>query len=383
MTDFAPSLKDSTDAPVWDGSLQPPVAQPVRELLWGGGPVRLLLWGAGPAHLRVLESLRKKPIPNAEITLLTQHAQVFQSRRLAGYIANKYRLGQCLTDVEPLLKGTGVRWAGRQGRAMDAASRTLLLDDRQVLDYDVLSINIGAQPFREAVERAMPGAREHALFVPPLEGFVDLWPKVCDLGRSRALRIAVVGHCSVGFELALAVRQRLPHAAVTWIPAPQDSAHDDADGVVRRMRAILRTQRVTVIYDPVAAISHDDVILASGARLACDVPLLVLSQATPAWLQDSGLLGSADSAHSLGQHIMTDAYQRSTSHPEVFFVQQDSAVLAQNVRAVLQPGSSPMRPIPPTPAQFFYAGSAHALASWRGRCVQGRWVGWLKQLLHA
>ena len=316
-------------------------------------PVRLLLWGAGPAHLRFLKSLQKAPIPHAEITLLTPHSQVFSPRMLAGFMANEHAISKCLTDIEPLLQGSNVRWAGRQGRAMDAASRTVLLDDRQVMDYDVLSINIGPQPHREAVERAVPGAREHGLFVPPLEGFVNVWPKVCDMGRSRALRVAVVGHCTVGFELALAVRQR--------------------------MLAALRAQRVTVLYEPVAALERDDVVLSSGARLACEVPLLVLSQSTPAWLHDTGLADSREGAMSLGQHILTDAHERSTSHPEVFFVQQDSPVLAHNLRAAMNAEPAQLRPLPVPGPRFLYGGEQHALLCWRGHCAQGRVVGWLKQ----
>ncbi len=346
-------------------------------------PVRLLLWGAGQAHLRFLKSLQKKPIAHAEITLLTPYTQLFQPRKLAGYIANEITLAQCLTDVEPLLRGTGVRWAGRQGRAMDAAARTVLLDDRQVLNYDVLSINVGPQPYREAVELALPGAREHGLFVPPLEGFVNLWPKVCDLGRSRALRIAVVGHCMVGFELALAVRQRMPTAAVTWVPAPQELASGIHHAVLQRMLSILRAQRVTVLYDPAAALSRDEVLLASGARLTCDVPLLVLDQVTPAWLQDTGLAFSARDAHPLNAHVEIDAHQRSTSNPEVLFVHQDSTVLAHNLRAVMEAEPSHLRLPKPNTVQFLYAGASHGLASWHGHCVQGLWVGWLKRLLRA
>lgn len=387
MTDSAPTPEQNVAEQPWHASLTPPSAtaslNPVRQLLWGAGPVRLLLWGAGPAHLRFLKSLQKQPIPNAEITLLTQHTQVLQPRKFAAYVANDCKLEQCLTDVAPLLSGTGVKWTGRQGRAMDAASRTVLLDDRQVLDYDVLSINIGAQPYREAVEQAMPGAREHALFVPPLEGFINLWPKVCDLSRSRALRIAVVGHCSAGFELALAVRRRMPTAAVTWVPAPQEPPRDYSDGMLQRMLAVLRVQRVTVLYDPVAAFARNDVVLASGARLACDVPLLVLAQATPAWLQETGLTNSEQGPHVLGQRILTDAHQRSTSHPEVFFVQQDSEALAGNLRAVVQSEPSNLRPPRPAPAQFLYAGASHALVNWRGHIAQGRWVAWLKKLARA
>lgn len=380
MTDSALNPEE-TIAPLaqLDPDATPPTTSSTR-------PARLLLWGAGPAHLRFLKSLQKQPIPGADITLLTQHSQVLQPRKLAAYVANERTLAQCLTEVAPLLRGTGVKWTGRQGRAMDAASRTVLLDDRQVLDYDVLSINIGAQPYREAVEQAMPGAREHSLFVPPLEGFVNLWPKVCDLGRSRALRIAVVGHCSAGFELALAVRQRMPTAAVTWVPGPQEPPREYSDVVLQHMLALLRAQRVTVLYDPVAALARDDVVLASGARLACDVPLLVLAQATPAWLQDTGLddsMHSAQGAHALGQRILTDAHERSTSHPEVFFVQHDSTALANNLRAVMQSDPSKLRPLRPAPLQFFYAGASHAMVNWQGRCAHGRWVGWLRQLAGA
>jgi len=329
--------------------------------------------------LRFLKSLQKAPIPHAEITLLTPHSQVFSPRMLAGFMANEFSIAQCLTDIEPLLQGSSVRWAGRQGRAMDAASRTVLLDDRQVMDYDVLSINIGPQPHREAVERAMPGAREHGLFVPPLEGFVSVWPKVCEMGRSRALRVAVVGHCTVGFELALAVRARMPTAAVTWVPAPQEPPRDYSDALHQRMLATLRAQRVTVLYEPVAALERDDVVLSSGARLACDVPLLVLSQSTPAWLHDTGLADSADGTMSLGQHILTDDHERSTSHPEVFFVQHDSPVLAHNLRAAMNAEPAQLRALPAPGMRFLYAGAQHALLCWRGHCAQGRAAGWLKQ----
>lgn len=302
---------------------------------------------------------------------------------LARFMANEVDVSQCLTDIAQLLQGTGVRWSGRQGRAMDADSHTVLLDDRQVLDYDVLSINIGAQPHREAVERAMPGAREHGLFVPPIEGFVQMWPKVCEMGRSRALRIAVVGHCLAGFELALAVRQRMPTAAVTWVPAPQDPQHDYSDPLHQRMLATLRNQRVTVLYESVTAFERDDVVLASGARLACDVPLLVLSQSTPAWLQDTGLADCADSSLALSQHLLIDPHQRSTSHPEVFFVQEDSLVLPANLRAVMNAEPEQLRVAKPPQTQFLYAGADHALAVWRGHCAQGRLAGWLKQIFKA
>ena len=91
--------------------------------------------------------------------------------------------------------------------------------------------------------------------------------------------------------------------------------------VGRKIAATLASTGTPAMFVHPAEASHgdlgmitgDDVVLASGARLACDVPLLVLSQSTPAWLHDTGLADSADGVLSLGQHILTDAHQRSTS----------------------------------------------------------------------
>ncbi len=340
-------------------------------------PEHLVLWGMGPAHIRLLEHFKRHPLAHVRITVLTSQSQAFAPRKLARYVANDLPLADCMVDLEPLLQQDKVLWTGRQGRGLNAVSRSILLDDGQTLRYDVLSINTGPVPHREAIEVAMPGAREHGLFVPPLEGFATLWPKVCGLGRSRALRMAVIGAGTEGFELALAVRQRMPTASVTWIIGPQQAgAADDPETLRQRMLQLLREQRVTVLYETVAALTRDDVVLASGARLACDVPILVLARTPPAWLSPSGLAVQ-------GEAMVADAFERSSSHPEVFHVWQDSEVLAANVQATMQSEPGKLHAAKPPTLRFLYAGSRHALVAWGGQSMQGRAVAWLKQFLQS
>ena len=348
-----------------------PAARPYRQ------PEHLVLWGLGPAHLHLLEHFKRNPLPHVRVTVLSQQTQTFTPRKLARYVANELTLAQCMRDAEPLLQQDGVQWTGRQGRSLNGVSRTVLLDDGQTLGYDVLSINTGPLPHREAIEAAMPGAREHGLFVSPLEGFVPVWPKVCDLGRTRALRMAVIGPGIESFELALAVRQRMPTAAVTWIIGPhhgEDRGYSET--LHQRMLQLLREQRVTVLYENVAALTRDDVVLASGALLACDVPMLVLSRSPAGWLATSGL-----SLQVGGSGVETDVHERSTSHPEVFHVWRDSPVLASNVHALMRSAPQKLQATPVAGAQFLYAGASHALLAWGGQCFQGRTVAWLKQFL--
>jgi len=144
----------------------------------------------------------------------------------------------------------------------------------------------------------------------------------------------------------------------------------------QRMLQLLREQRVTVLYENVAALTRDDVVLASGALLACDVPMLVLSRSPAGWLATSGL-----SLQVGGSGVETDVHERSTSHPEVFHVWRDSPVLASNVHALMRSAPQKLQATPVAGAQFLYAGASHALLAWGGQCFQGRTVAWLKQFL--
>jgi NADH dehydrogenase FAD-containing subunit len=127
-------------------------------------------------------------------------------------------------------------------------------------------------------------------------------------------------------------------------------------------------------------------MLASGARLACDAPLLAIGAQAPAWLAGSGL--ALDDAGFLA----VNACQQSLSHPHVFAagdvasrldaphprsgvhaVRAGPALLA-NLRAALQ--AQPLVPYTP-PARtlnLLACGARYAIASWGNWSFEGRWV---------
>jgi selenide,water dikinase len=182
----------------------------------------------------------------------------------------------------------------------------------------------------------------------------------------------------------MAIRQRMPLAAVTWLPGPSEPQHSYPDKLHQHMRAALKSQRVDVLFEPVTALTHDDVWLTGSTRLACDVPILFIPQSAPEWLESSGLdtaemlrFGEAPSAT-----VATDAFERSSNHPHIFFVDEDSSVLAHNLSAALSPEKPhALRAAPKDPLKVLFAARHHAIAYWRGRSAQGRWVKWLKRYL--
>ena len=357
---------------------------PTQEPAAAPSPKRVVLWGAGLANLHFLAAFAKHPTPHTLITLITPLSTAINPRSLAEWVAGTLPLDACATDIAQVVERSGVQWIQNNAVALDAGDKTLLLDDGRSLAFDFLSINTAAKSQGDSIEMNLPGVREHAMFVAPLEKFASLWPRVCALGETRPLRISVIGAGTQVFELAMAIRQRMPLAAVTWLPGPPESQQSYPETLHQHMRAALKAQRVDVLFEPVTALTHDDVWLTGSTRLACDVPLMVLPQSEPEWLQSSGLetaeflrFGEAPSTI-----VATDAFERSSNHPHIFFIHEDSSVLAHNLSAALSPEKPhALRAAPKDPLKVLFAARHHAIAYWRGRSAQGRWVKWLKRYL--
>lgn len=350
----------------------------------------LVLLGAGHSHVQVLATWAAHARPGVQVTLVAPHPRPLYSDMLPGLVAGRYTLNECVIALEPLLKNTGMRWLKCRAAALDANAGTVTLDNGEQIGFDWLSINTGPVQDRLRIEQALPGAREHGLFVRPLEAFAALWPEVLALASSRALRVAVIGGGAAGVELAMAIRHRLRLASVTLVTGDAGVASRYSPAVQARVRKALKRRHITVLPDLAVGIQTGELLLGSGASLACDVPVIATGAQAPAWLGGSGL--ALDEAG----FITVDACQRSTSHPHVFATGDVSAridrppahngvyavragpALARNLAAVVA-GLAPRPHQPPANIlNLLSCGDSHAIASWGRYAAQGRWAGYLK-----
>lgn len=350
----------------------------------------LVLLGAGHAHVHLISSWATRALPGVELTLVTPQPRQIYSGMVPGFVAGHYALEDCTIELPPLLKNTGIRWLHRSASALDAQARSITLDDGSTLAYDWLSINTGPVQDRRQLEQSLPGCREHGLFVRPLEVFATLWPQVLALASTRALRVAVIGGGAAGIELAMAVRQRLRLASITLVSGGAPVAAHYPPSVQRHVLKALKRRNITLLLDRASGIQSGEVLLGSGARLACDVPLLATGAQAPAWLAGSGLALDAQG------FVAVDACQRSSSHPEVFAcgdvsTRMDRALARNGVHAVragpalaailaaVLSGNEPRAHQPPQHTlNLLSCGDRHAIASWGPYAAQGRWVWWLK-----
>lgn len=348
---------------------------------------RLVMLGGGHAHVHVLAAMAREPMPRVKSVLVTPHARQIYSGMIPGWVAGHYGLDQCAIALEPLARAAGTELALASAVAIDAAQRTVTLSDGRVAEYDALSIDTGSLFDRDAIA----GAREHGLFVRPIEHFVVLFDDVLKLADQRALDVVVVGGGAAGFELAMALQHRLgtggvERARICLVTGESSVLPGFGEAVRQAAQRQLRRARITVVNQRCVEIGASHALLDNGARLACDVPVLALPGVAPPWVGGSGL------ALDPGGFIATGPTLQSASHPQVFaagdvaarsdmtlprsgvYAVRAGPALALNLRRFLaggelQPWKTSLRSL-----YLLSCGERRAIASWGSWCVQGRWV---------
>ncbi len=357
------------------------------------GARHIVLIGAGAAHLQVLAQLAAQPLAGTVVTLVTPYSHQMVERMVPGFMVGRSTPDTFTIALQPLVQRGGTRWITQNVTSLDVAQQTIQLDDGKSLRFDWLSINPSPSQDRAQVELTIPGAREHALFVRPLGTFATLWPRVTELGDSRALRIAVIGAGAGGIEMAFAVRQRLAQAAVTLLSGHAPPAARFSQAVQQRVTQLLKKHNITVLNDVATGIKAGFVQLGCGADLACDVPLLATGSLPAPWL--------ADSALALDEHgrVAVDTALRSTSHPNIFAAgdvsacmdhapanrgapnSQDGSALAHNLAAAVAGNVQASRPVKADRLMLLACGDRYAVGSWGRYSFEGRWVWRLKDRL--
>ena len=345
---------------------------------------KLILAGGGHAQLSVLRALAQRKM-DREVTLITPGRYQMYSGMLPGWMAGHYALDECRIDLLPLAEQAGVHIIQSRVAGIDAAQHRLQLADGSELGFDQLSLDVGS----EIDTVRLQAAGERLLPVKPLENFVAQWPRIVQAATEKSdYRLVVVGGGAAGVELAFAARHafatRALRAEVTLVASDQGLLPGHADGVKRRVRALLR-QRGIALYQAQALGDEDGVQLSTGAHLAADCILAATGARPAAWLAQTDL------ARDERGYVLVDAQHRSVSHPDVFAagdvcMRTDVQLPRSGVHAVfagpvlahnlLAENDAPLLRYRPRRKSLYLlaTGPQHAVASWGPFSAQGAWV---------
>ena len=347
----------------------------------------LVLLGGGHAHVHVLKALAANSMAGAHVTLVSPFPRQMYSGMVPGVVAGHYAVDDCVIPLPPLASAAQASFIETAATGIDTSTKTVSLANGETLAYDVLSLDTGPVMDRDVIA----GAREHALFVRPIEHFTELWSALLALAQTRRLDVVVIGGGAAGVELAMALQHRLGTlmasgarvSLVTGGPPPLAS-HPAA--VQSRVTQALKQRQITVFDDTCTEVRAEGVVLGSGARLACDAPVMAVGTSAPAWLRGSGLALDAQG------FVATGASLQSTSHADVFaagdvasrvdaphsksgvYAVRAGPPLEANLRRFI--GGGALLPYQPQQRSLnlLACGEKYAIASWGPWAVQGVWV---------
>lgn len=345
----------------------------------------IVLIGGGHAHALVIKMWGMNPVPGVRLTLISQDTDTPYSGMLPGLVSGHYTFEQTHIDLYALCSWANVRFVCAKVSGLSTTRKSVTLQNRPPIEYDLLSINTGSTP---NIERTL-GAAQFATGVKPISQFYEKWLKLKDkISRAKTpLNIALVGAGAGGFELLLAMQHSCEkingghRPKFHWIVSKDKVLTSHNKNVQQHAIALASKLGISIhCHFKVAQVT-------AGQLLSDDTPAKTLSvdeviwctAASPAtWPANAGL--ATDDAG----FIAIDNQLRSTSNKDIFaagdvatqiaaprpkagvFAVRQGPVLYKNlIRAVLQ---QPL--ISHQPQQHFLSllatGDKQAIAS-RGR----------------
>jgi selenide,water dikinase len=351
---------------------------------------RLVLLGGGHAHVEVLRELAERPDDRWEVTLVTPYPWLTYSGMVPGLFAGHYEIDQCTIDLRALAERAQATLLTAMAIRVDTTDREVICDNGTNVPYDVLSLDVGSEPFGHDVR----GVERHAVVIRPLEKALKGWSDVIVRAREgRIGAVSVVGGGAAGVEIALAMEYRLrQELGLAWahVRVITNTGHvvpEFPEGARARLTRKLRRRNVGIhIGSAVTEVGPDYVRLEQGLEFASDAVFWATGGAAPPWIRASGF-----STDDRG-YLLTNDRLQSVSHPDVFgagdcaavegrphakagvFAVRAGPALAANLRAAL--GGAALRPHATSPRYLALVstGNRHAVAVWNGWSWEGGWV---------
>jgi selenide,water dikinase len=314
----------------------------------------LVLIGGGHTHALVLRRWAMDPLPGVRVTLIDPGPTAAYSGMLPGFVAGHYTRDALDIDLVRLARAAGARLVMARATGFDLTARTVAVEGRPDIAYDVASVDVG-------ITSAMPdlaGFAEHGVPAKPLGAFAAAWDAF-RTGTGPA-RVAVIGGGVAGAEIAMAMahglRQAGREAEVTILERDRAfSAIGPAAG--QRLRRALDAQGVGLIEGAVPTrVTAQAVELEDGRRIPADFVTGAAGARPHPWLartaltDDRGFISVETRLRSRDPAIFAVgdcAEMVETPRPKagVFAVRQ-APVLFDNLRRELsgQGGLRPYRP---------------------------------------
>jgi pyridine nucleotide-disulfide oxidoreductase family protein len=279
---------------------------------------KLVLIGGGHSHAIALKQWGLNPLPEVDLTLISDVEQTPYSGMLPGHVAGFYSYDETHIDLRSLAQFAGAEFISDRAIAIDPEHNQITCASGQ-FKFDYLSLDIGSTPQSLAV----PGAKEYTIPAKPVPLFLGAWDNLKELARSnpeQPLSMAIVGGGAGGVELALNMQTCLnkilkgkttPEIHLIHRGRQLLSGHND--WVSQKLTKIMQQRGIKLeLQQDVREVFAEGLICQSGREIEASHIFWVTQAAAPSWIQESEL-----KTDDQGFILVADTLQ-SISHPHIF-----------------------------------------------------------------
>ncbi len=277
---------------------------------------KLVLIGGGHSHAIALKQWGLNPLPDIDLTLISDVEKTPYSGMLPGHVAGFYSYDQTHIDLGRLAKFAGAKLIIDRAIGLDVDNHKVIGEHHQ-LEFDYLSLDIGSTPQTITV----PGAKDYAIPAKPVPVFLDAWYRLKQEAIShpeQSLSIVIVGGGAGGVELALNMQTCLKEGGqnnleIHLIHRGQQLLTGHNNWVSNQLAKIIRQRDIKLhLQESVVEVLADEAICESGLSIKYTHVFWITQATAPNWIEESNL-----TTDKQGFILVTDTLQ-SISHPQVF-----------------------------------------------------------------
>ncbi len=275
----------------------------------------IVLAGGGHAHALLLHQLIRKPLPGAQVVMVSPDRYTPYSGMLPGLIAGQYQPNEMHINLAELCRLAGCEFVQGHAVKLDADNAILSIDGGRGFHYDWLSINTGSLP------QSPPGFGQSdrgmtVIGVKPVKQFLSwLEDLEVQLPVLPSFALGVLGLGAAGTEVALALEQRLcqrfPGVAIHLVGAGGVVAGYPLT-VQQSVREQLAARNIRLHENVQASLVPGGLQNGQGKTIFLNAVVLCTSARPDGWLQGSGLTVNEQG------FVLVDNALRSLNYPNVF-----------------------------------------------------------------
>ena len=168
----------------------------------------LVLVGAGHSHIEVIKYLGKLKLNGLRITLISKNPYCTYSGMVPGYIEGQYNWSEINIDVVRLAFKNNIRLILNEVVKISGKDRVVYLKNNSIVEYDILSINIGIESNKNNIE----GAEKFAYALKPISEIDNI---ISSITLSKQNKVAIIGAGAAGVEVALALNEKFQKLGIT------------------------------------------------------------------------------------------------------------------------------------------------------------------------